>query len=199
MSNHSTLYTKSNPHIWATLSSKGFRIHQHIAEIRGVWKVPPTVGHTVTRMAEKAPRDNISRHACMGFSPPSSARETPLTQIARVPRGDISLPCCNTFFVPSHKAKAFVLECKTREILSRLQAQRGTGLCVLIPPRNHKLSVNFFISHESAHAGQRESYKNSTQPNPPTKPSKTPRQSLSVTSGYTLSLPPTLFGFFHCD
>ena len=119
----------------------------------------------LTRMAEKAPRDNISRHACMGFSPPSSARETPLTQIARVPRGDISLPCCNTFFVPSHKAKAFVLECKTREILSRLQAQRGTGLCVLIPPRNHKLSVNFFISHESAHAGQRESYKNSTQPN----------------------------------
>ena len=39
--------TKSNPHIWATWSSKGFRIRQHVAEIRGVWKVPLTVGHTV--------------------------------------------------------------------------------------------------------------------------------------------------------
>ena len=45
--NHGTLCAKSNPPIWATWSSKGFRIHQHIAEIRGVWKMPPTVGHTV--------------------------------------------------------------------------------------------------------------------------------------------------------
>ena len=34
--NHGTLCAKSNPPIWATWSSKGFRIHPSIAEKRGV-------------------------------------------------------------------------------------------------------------------------------------------------------------------
>ena len=42
--NHKTFYKKSNPHIWATWSSKGFRIHQQIAEISGVWKLPFSCG-----------------------------------------------------------------------------------------------------------------------------------------------------------
>ena len=44
--NHATQYAKSNPPKWATWSSKGFRIHQHIAEKSGLLLLKQTLGHT---------------------------------------------------------------------------------------------------------------------------------------------------------
>ena len=38
---------QSNPPIWATWRSKGFRIHHHIAEKRGTLLLKGTFGHTV--------------------------------------------------------------------------------------------------------------------------------------------------------
>ena len=45
--NQTSLYTRSNPPIWATWRSKGFRIHPHLAEKMGTLLFSGTLGHTV--------------------------------------------------------------------------------------------------------------------------------------------------------
>ena len=45
--NQTSLYTRSNPPIWATWRSKGFRIHPHLAEKMGTLLFWGTLGHTV--------------------------------------------------------------------------------------------------------------------------------------------------------